>query len=381
MKSHRRLGQILMGVIATGLMSGCGSGPSLEAKPAADVMPLDATYEIEGDEIPLRDGFYERTVVPGSAAKISVAVFEAPVYGDLDADDTTDAAVILVYQGGGSGTFYYLAAAMNQAGEVRGTNAVLLGDRIIPQSVSIQNRAIVVRFLDRGPDDAMAATPDRSVTEYAYVDAGRLVALPRTGEWPGWLTLGHEVRAFRPCGGDKDYWLVGRSPALAELEEVYRRAVKNDARPYTPMFVSLTGAVVDPPTDGFGRDYAGGFFATDVHDANDARHCCEAFVVVEEPVPGATVASPLTVTGRARGTWFFEGDFPILLEDASGNTVAAGFVVAQGEWMTTEFVPFQGSLEFTHANAGQPGWLVFKKDNPSDRRELDDATSIPVFFR
>lgn len=372
---------MLMGVTATGLMSSCGSDPSIEANPAADVNPLDAAYEIEGDEILLRDGFYERTVVPGSAAKISVAVFEAPAYGDLDDGDTTDAAVILVYQGGGSGTFFYLAAALNQADKVRGTNAVLLGDRIIPQSVSIQNRTIVVRFLDRGPDDAMAATPDRSMTAYAYVDTGRLVALPQTGEWSGWLTLGHEVSSFRPCGGNQDYWLVGGSPALAELEEIYRRAENDGALPYTPMFVSLTGTVVDPPTNGLGRDYARGFFATDVRDANAARHCREDVIVVDEPVPGATIASPLTLTGRARGTWFFEGDFPIVLEDASGNTVAAGFVAAQGEWMTTEFVAFRGSLEFTHANAGQPGWLIFKKDNPSDRRDLDDATSIPVFIQ
>ncbi|MGB5728811.1 MAG: Gmad2 immunoglobulin-like domain-containing protein, partial [Thiogranum sp.] len=86
------------------------------------------------------------------------------------------------------------------------------------------------------------------------------------------------------------------------------------------------------------------------------------------------------VRGRARGTWFFEGDFPLVLLDGRGNLVAQGFATAKGEWMTTEFVPFSAVLRFQSPEPG-PGRLILKKDNPSDRRELDDALVVPVVFK
>jgi hypothetical protein len=49
--------------------------------------------------------------------------------------------------------------------------------------------------------------------------------------------------------------------------------------------------------------------------------------------------------------------------------------------MTKEFVPFEGILKFKlPATAGHRGILVFKKDNPTDRPELDDAMELPVSF-
>jgi len=69
-----------------------------------------------------------------------------------------------------------------------------------------------------------------------------------------------------------------------------------------------------------------------------------------------------------------------VLEDADGNVVANSFVTAQGDWMTKEFVPFAGKLSFTKPDQGGRGTLIFKKDNPTDRPDLDDATAIPVFF-
>jgi hypothetical protein len=102
--------------------------------------------------------------------------------------------------------------------------------------------------------------------------------------------------------------------------------------------------------------------------------------VVESPEPDAVISSPLKVRGRARGTWFFEGDFPLVLKDHKGRVIAQGFVTARGEWMTKEFVPFEGTLTFEKPAAGGRGILVFKKDNPSDRPELDDSVELPVYF-
>lgn len=52
---------------------------------------------------------------------------------------------------------------------------------------------------------------------------------------------------------------------------------------------------------------------------------------------------------------------------------------AQGEWMTSEFVPFKAKLEF-QAPQTETGVLVFIKDNPSGIRELDNELRVPVHF-
>jgi hypothetical protein len=104
------------------------------------------------------------------------------------------------------------------------------------------------------------------------------------------------------------------------------------------------------------------------------------------PVPLGVISSPLTLTGEARGMWFFEGSFPATLTNWDGLIIAEGFVTAQGEWMTEEFVPFSGTLEFISPyTEGDPdfmknGSLILQKDNPSGLPEHDDALEIPVRF-
>jgi hypothetical protein len=375
---------ILIGPIVALWIVGCNSKNSSELTRSLDelseVDPVNAIYTIEGSDIQLRDGHFEMPAAPGSAAKITVEMFDTPAYGNLNGDGDIDAAVILVYQSGGSGTFYYLGAALNKAGNYRGTNALFLGDRIIPQAVTIENRTIVVDFADRAPSEPMAAAPTVDATKYAYIDGDSLEAVPEGSQESGWVTFGHEVRSFLPCNGNAEHWLLGSSPAISDLEKTYRTTMEN-ALPYTPLFMVLTGSFMEPPSDGFGTDYEGAFFATGLIDADATGHCRKEFIAVESPAPGTVIESPLSIRGRARGTWFFEGDFPIILEDKNGDVVANGFMVAQGEWMTKEFVPFIGTLSFTRLTQGGRGSLVFKKDNPSDRQELDDEMSIPVFFQ
>lgn len=98
------------------------------------------------------------------------------------------------------------------------------------------------------------------------------------------------------------------------------------------------------------------------------------------PVVDSLVASPLTVSGEARGMWYFEASFPLVVLDADRNEVAQGYAQADGEWMTEDFVPFSGTVEFT-APASDTGYIVFKKDNPSDLPEHDASVEIPVRFR
>jgi len=101
---------------------------------------------------------------------------------------------------------------------------------------------------------------------------------------------------------------------------------------------------------------------------------------VTSPKANTLVASPLTVSGEARGYWFFEASFPVKLLDGIGKEIVIKPMQAQGEWMTENFVPFSGTLEFT-APATATGTLVFQKDNPSGLPEHDDEFRIPIRFR
>lgn len=98
---------------------------------------------------------------------------------------------------------------------------------------------------------------------------------------------------------------------------------------------------------------------------------------ITAPRPAATVTSPLRITGEARGSWFFEASFPIHLEDAAGTRVATTVAQAQGEWMTSEFVPFQATLSIPPGVTG-PATLILERDNPSGLPEHADALRLPL---
>ncbi len=101
---------------------------------------------------------------------------------------------------------------------------------------------------------------------------------------------------------------------------------------------------------------------------------------IEIPSPNQIIETPLHITGEARGTWFFEGEFPVVLINRDGLIIAEGIATAQGEWMTEEFVPFTADINFDITEYGKIGTLILKKDNPSGLSENDDDIKIPVKF-
>lgn len=109
-------------------------------------------------------------------------------------------------------------------------------------------------------------------------------------------------------------------------------------------------------------------------------------IVVSNLEAETVIESPLIVEGEARGIWFFEGSFPVELKNADGVVIANGIATSEEEWMTTEFIPFSVTLEFTNPyTSGDPdywkkGTLVLKRDNPSDLPENDQALEIPIYF-
>lgn len=101
---------------------------------------------------------------------------------------------------------------------------------------------------------------------------------------------------------------------------------------------------------------------------------------VSNPIANTKITSPLIVKGEAKGTWFFEASFPVVLTDWDGKIIAQGIAKAESDWMTTNFVPFTATLTFTKPSYGATGSLILKKDNPSGLPQNDDSLEITVKF-
>jgi len=102
---------------------------------------------------------------------------------------------------------------------------------------------------------------------------------------------------------------------------------------------------------------------------------------IEHPLPETTVSSPLEIEGAARGHWYFEGDFPVVLTDWDGKIIATGIARAQDNWMTTDYVPYKATLNFDiDTQVSNRGSLILRKDNASGLPEHDDAFEFNVFF-
>lgn len=104
-------------------------------------------------------------------------------------------------------------------------------------------------------------------------------------------------------------------------------------------------------------------------------------ITIDSPRPNAEIASPLTIEGKARGTWYFEASFPIELQSADGTVIAIAPAQAQSEWMTENFVPYKLELSFPAQPAGSKGKLILRKDNPSGLPEHDDSLIVPITFK
>jgi len=106
-----------------------------------------------------------------------------------------------------------------------------------------------------------------------------------------------------------------------------------------------------------------------------------ANIILDYPKDNQIITSPLEITGEAKGIWYFEASFPVILTNWDGLIIAEGIAQAQGDWMTEKFVPFKAILEFKNdLSVSNRGSLILKKDNPSGLPENDDALEISVFF-
>ena len=142
---------------------------------AAPEAVRNLTLNLDGQSFALKDGVAEKDSAPGSAAKNTARIVGEPAVGDATGEGEQDAALLIANDPGGSGTFYYAVLAVNRGGAYQATNAVSLGDRIVPKGIDFTDGHFIYNFLDRKSGEAMTEEP--SVEEHVKINID-----PKTSE-------------------------------------------------------------------------------------------------------------------------------------------------------------------------------------------------------
>lgn len=142
---------------------------NVDTRKSEALSPKDATYNIDGQSVTLVDGVSVAPISSDSASIVTTRYFGNEITHDLDGDNRPDVVFILTQNTGGSGTFYYVVAALNTVNGYIGSDAILLGDRIAPQTIKIdegktangtnRQNVIVVNYADRKTGEAFTVPP------------------------------------------------------------------------------------------------------------------------------------------------------------------------------------------------------------------------------
>ncbi|MFA7302569.1 MAG: META domain-containing protein [Candidatus Paceibacterota bacterium] len=156
----------------------------------------NATYTIAGVPVTLVDGVAASPVGAGSSAVVDTRYFGNELLKDLNDDGRDDIVFLLTQQTGGSGTFFYVVAALNTESGYVGSHALLLGDRVAPQTtVSGPGKQVIVTYAERARGEPMTTPPSvgkslRLILDSGSMQFGEVVADFEGEADPARMTLG-----------------------------------------------------------------------------------------------------------------------------------------------------------------------------------------------
>ncbi len=131
----------------------------------------DATYVIGGKVVKLENGISEVEAAPGSASKIITKYFGNEVAVDFNDDGREDIAFLVTQETGGTGIFYYVVAALNKETGYEGSQGLLLGDRIAPQTTILGDSGLViVTYADRKASEDFSVRPSVAKSIQLHLD-------------------------------------------------------------------------------------------------------------------------------------------------------------------------------------------------------------------
>lgn len=102
-------------------------------------------------------------------------------------------------------------------------------------------------------------------------------------------------------------------------------------------------------------------------------------ILVSLPKSNSKIKSPLKIEGKAKGDWFFEAVFSAELYDENQKLLGKTNLRALNNWMTNDFVPFEGELIYQKPSTSK-GILKFLSANPSGLKKKQKIFKVPVVF-
>lgn len=403
--------------------------------------PLNASYLIESSPVTLVNGKFETNYSP----KTTTLVFGRPVIGDLNNDNKADAAMIITQDAGGSGLFYYVVVAIDTGNGAQGSNAVLLGDRIALQNIEIKNGQVIANYATRKAGEPMTATPSVAVSDSLIFNNGILKKIPIMGQIVTYLVSPEPTTNYcdgvkMDSAAYQKTITVQKTTSTPDINPSNVQIIKTVISAATTGMchdvmnqLNITedaGTVFIPVIDvwagysiamcsckpqvevnllqipgikkvdwselvsNFEECLAAGNQVLETYP-RQCKHGDKTFlenignelekadlIKITNPRPNQTISSPVIIKGQARGSWFFEASFPVVLVDWDGKIIAEGTARTKSDWMTTDFIPYEATITFTvDKNAySNKGAVILRKDNPSGLPTNDDSLEVPVFF-
>lgn len=136
--------------------------------------PRNGTYVVNGEVVTLNNGLSE-VAIPNSNAKVVTRYFGNELKTDLNGDGREDIFFLLTQETGGSGVFYYGVGALATLNGYVGTQALLIGDRIAPQSTTKgEGNIVAVNYAVRKVGESFAVAPSVGKSLWLKLDPDSL---------------------------------------------------------------------------------------------------------------------------------------------------------------------------------------------------------------
>ena len=119
--------------------------------------------EMDGDSVKLDGG--RATVTYSGQSTSAFSLRNRAAQGDLDGDGDQDLVAHVIERSAGTGVFHYVVPVINEAGAAVARSPVLVGDRIVMDSIWVQDGLIEVSLFDRDPDEPFTIITTHTMLE------------------------------------------------------------------------------------------------------------------------------------------------------------------------------------------------------------------------
>lgn len=134
--------------------------------------------EMDGDSVQFDGG--RATVTYGGQSTSTFTLRNRAAQGDLDGDGDEDLVAHIIERSAGTGVFHYVVPVINEAGIAVARSPVLAGDRIVMDSIWVQDGLIEVSLFDRGLDEPFTIITTHTMMEIDASGGTPVVAVTGT---------------------------------------------------------------------------------------------------------------------------------------------------------------------------------------------------------